>query len=111
MQALRRDDCNQGEPHVVITTRLHALTIIEQLLEDVAEKPERLMRAQELAREQVAPLLDQLVEECAAICEEEADKTDGRLPDATGGRFAKKFAANSLRGAAARIRKTLARQA
>jgi hypothetical protein len=91
----------------VITARLQALTIITHLLEDVAEKPERLARAQELAHEQVGPMLDLLVEECAKICEAEADATDGRLPDATGGRFAKKFAANSLRGAAARIRKTL----
>ena len=86
---------------------MHALTIITHLLEDVAEKPERLARAQQLAHEQVGPLFDHVVEDCAAICEREADATDGRLPDATGGRFAKKFAANCLRGAAATIRKTL----
>lgn len=103
----QRARVNQGEPPV-ITTRMHALTIITHLLEDVAEKPERLARAQQLAHEQVGPLFDHVAEDCAAICEREADATDGRLPDATGGRFAKKFAANCLRGAAAKIRKTFA---
>lgn len=44
------------------------------------------------------------LEEAAKVCEEEADAIDGRIPDATGGKFAKKFAANGLRGAAALIR-------
>ena len=49
-------------------------------------------------------LLD-LRERCAMICENEAIKIDVRLPNAFGGSFAKKFAANGLRGAAALIRK------
>ena len=43
-------------------------------------------------------------ESAAQICEQQADAVDGRLPDATGGKFAKKFAANGLRGAAGLIR-------
>jgi hypothetical protein len=43
--------------------------------------------------------------EAARLCETQAHGIDGSLPDAHGGRFAKKFAANALRGASALIRK------
>ena len=43
--------------------------------------------------------------EAARICETQAFGIDGSLPDARGGMFAKKFAANALRGAAGLIRK------
>lgn len=44
-------------------------------------------------------------EEAAQICDEQADLMDGRIPSAHGGMFAKKLAANALRGTAALIRK------
>jgi len=60
---------------------------------------------------EVAAGVEQLRAELAAereraerICDEEARAIDGELPDASGGKFAKKFAANALRGAAALIR-------
>ena len=54
-------------------------------------------------RDVVAPW----VERAARVCENEADAVDMRLPDATGGKFAKKFAANGMRGCSALIRKLL----
>lgn len=43
------------------------------------------------------------LEEAEAICDEEAHFIDNRLPNAFGGNFAKKFAANGIRGVAGRI--------
>jgi hypothetical protein len=49
----------------------------------------------------------ELVRRCIRIIEQEADEIDGRIPSAHGGMFAKKFAANSLRGCAARIEREI----
>lgn len=45
-----------------------------------------------------------VIERVLEILEEQADAIDGRIPDATGGKFAKKFAANAIRACAGLIK-------
>jgi hypothetical protein len=44
------------------------------------------------------------LDEILQLLDEQADAIDGRIPDATGGKFAKKFAANSIRACAGLIK-------
>lgn len=47
-----------------------------------------------------------MLKDILGLCDKAAHDTDGGIPDATGGRFAKKYAANSIRSLAATIEKT-----
>ena len=59
----------------------------------------------EIVRELIAKARLEAFREAAVICETQAHGIDGSIPDAHGGMFAKKYAANALRGAAGIIRK------
>lgn len=55
-----------------ISIPMQVMTIVNMLLEDVAEKPERLKRAQEIAERDIGPLLTQIEERDHQLTELEA---------------------------------------